>query len=77
MVDTWPRLFDFPDLASIPCRLGIDETSGMQKVHYCEFLISGKSFQLLPGKVSNRSCPENFGTPNLLPHSDELLDSLQ
>ena len=34
MVDTWLLLPDFPDLASKLCRLGVDETSGMQKGRY-------------------------------------------
>ena len=34
MVDTWHWLPEFPDLTSMLCRLGVDETSGMQKVRY-------------------------------------------
>ena len=77
MVDTKHWLLDFPDLASRPCRLGVDETSGMQKGYSWGFLISDKFLQILPEKVSNRSCPENCGTPNLLSHSDDLVGTLQ
>ena len=55
MVDTWRLLPDFPDMTSKPCRLGPDETSGMQKDWCWEYLISDKILQILLGKVSNRS----------------------
>lgn len=77
MVDTWHCLLDFLDLVSMSCRLRVDETSGMQKDRYWEYLISGKFLQMLPGKVSNCSCPEYSGTPILLSHLDNLIGTLQ
>ena len=77
MVDTWHWLLDFPDLASRPCRLGADDTSGMQKGRYWEYLISDKFLQILLGRVSNHSCLENCGTPNLLSNSNDLVGTLQ
>ena len=77
MDDTWHWLPDFPDLASRPCRLGVDETSGMQKGRYREYLISDRFLQIIPGRLSNRSCLENCGTPNLLSHSSDLVGTLQ
>ena len=76
MVDTWHWLPDFPDLASWPCKLEVDETSGMQKGLYWEYLISDKFLQTLLGRVSNRSCLENCGTLNLLSHSNDLVGTL-
>ena len=76
LVDTWHWLPDFPDLASRPCRLGVDETSGMQKCRCWEYLFSDEFLQILLGKVSDRSCLENCRTPNLLSHSDELVGTL-
>ena len=77
MVDTWHCLPDFPDLASRPCRLGVDETSGMQKGLCWEYLISDKFLLTLLAKVSNHSYLENCGTPNLLSHSNDLVGTLQ
>ena len=76
LVDTWHWLPDFPDLASRPCRLGVDETSGMQKGRCWEYLFSDKFLQTLLGKVSDSSCLENCRTPNLLSHSDDLVGTL-
>ena len=77
MVDTGHCLPDIPDLASMPCKLAVYEISGMKKGQYWEYLISDKFLQILSGKVSNRSCPENCETLNLPSHSHDLVGTLQ
>ena len=77
MVDTWHWFHDFPDLSSRSCRLRVDETSGMLKGRHWEYLISDKFLQILSVEVSNRSCLENCGTPNLLSHSSDLVGTPQ
>ena len=77
MVDTLHSLSDFPDLAFMPSRLGVEGTAGMRKALYWEYLIVDKFLQILPRKVSNHFCPENSRTLNLLSHLDDLVGTPQ
>ena len=53
MVNTWHWFLDFSVLASMPCRLGDDETSWMQEGRYWEYLKSGKFLQIHAFFISN------------------------
>lgn len=77
IVDTWHWLTNLPDLASMPGRLAVNETSTMQIGRYWEYPISEKILQILPAKVVNRCRLENSRTPNLLSHSDYLVGTPQ